>query len=128
MKATVKHITLKIVILLMTGVMGLLIANTAIFLHVHKLHDGTIISHAHPYDKESDTHPYKTHQHSKTDLLLIHSLEILFPLIFLSLILNTLEKKTVVLFDLIKAYRSSFFDNNNDRAPPILKIILYYSA
>jgi hypothetical protein len=121
MKATVKYITLKIVILLMTGVMGLLIANTAIFLHVHKLNDGTIISHAHPYDKESDTHPYKTHQHSKTDLLLIHSLEILFPLIFLTLILNTFEKNAVVLFDLIKACRISFFNNINDRAPPILK-------
>jgi len=119
MKATVKYITIKIVILLMTGVMCLLIVNTAIFLHVHKLNDGTIISHAHPYDKTSDTHPFKTHQHSKTDFLHIHTLEIFFPLVFLMLVLIAFEKKISVLFDLIPAYYLAFFDSIKGRAPPL---------
>lgn len=104
----------------MVTVMGLLIANTAIFLHVHELSDGSLISHAHPYDKTDEKHPEKTHQHSQTDLLLIHSLEILFPLIFLVLVLIVFEKKISVLFDLKTACHLLIFDVVKGRAPPVL--------
>lgn len=37
----------------MIGIVGLFIANKAIFLHAHKFADGTTIEHAHPYDKSN---------------------------------------------------------------------------
>ncbi|MFA5587438.1 MAG: hypothetical protein WC987_01610 [Mariniphaga sp.] len=41
----------------MIGIVGLFIANKAIFLHAHKFADGTTIEHAHPYDKSNDSEP-----------------------------------------------------------------------
>ena len=120
MNITVKQITQKIIVLLMAGIIGLLIANTAVFLHVHQLDDGTIISHAHPYDKSDDTQPFKTHQHSKLDILIIHSLEILFLPLLLVLILVILEKKTAALFDVENSFYLYFFNTVKDRGPPVL--------
>ena len=62
----------------MIGLFGVLITNKAIFMHVHKLEDGSIVVHAHPYNESDNKTPYKTHHHSKTELLLIQSLELLF--------------------------------------------------
>lgn len=120
MKVAVKHITLRIFILLMTGVMALLIANSALFLHVHKLADGTINSHAHPYDKTSDSQPYKAHQHSKVEYLLFHNLEILFPVFFLIFFLSAFTTKRKVLFDLIAVRQLVCLNLYKGRAPPVL--------
>lgn len=51
--------------------MGLLIANKAVFFHVHKMVDGSLVTHAHPFDRSSDPSPYKTHQHNAVDWLLL---------------------------------------------------------
>jgi len=49
--------------------MSLLILNTAVFIHSHRLADGTIITHAHPFQKSKESNqPYKTHHHNNTDL------------------------------------------------------------
>jgi len=120
MEAAVKHITLKIFILLMVAVMGMLIANNAIFMHVHKLNDGTIISHAHPYDKTSDTQPHKSHQHSKVEYVLFHNLEILFPVFFLIFFLTAFTTKRKVLFDLIAVRQLVCLNFYKGRAPPAI--------
>jgi len=119
MKVTVKHITIKIVALLMIGLMGMLIVNSAIFLHVHKLDDGTIISHSHPYDKTNDSHPYKTHHHTKAELLFFHNLDILFPLVFLVLVLIAFTKKFPILSDLTITRQLVYLDFHKGRAPPV---------
>ena len=54
----------------MIGLFGMLITNKAVFMHVHKLEDGSIVVHAHPYNESDNKTPYKTHHHSKTELLL----------------------------------------------------------
>lgn len=118
MESTVKHITQKILVLLMAGLVGLLIANTALFLHVHQLEDGTIISHAHPYNKTDDAQPIKKHHHSKLDILIIHSLDILFVQFFFSLVPTNSEKKLSVLFDLSNTYQLYFYNTIKGRAPP----------
>ncbi len=119
MKEACKNITIKLVILLLTGVMGLLIANKATFMHVHKLSDGTIIVHAHPYDKSHDSKPYKSHQHTKAEFIFFQNLEILFLVVFLSLTLIALVKKEKVLFELITIPDLSYINLRKSRAPPI---------
>lgn len=56
----------------------IILANNIFFMHMHKLPDGAIIIHAHPYQKSSDTAPIKHHHHSKTDLFFIQNIHLLF--------------------------------------------------
>ncbi len=51
-------------------VYGSLLANHMVYYHTHITHDGTLISHAHPYDKAGDSSPIKKHHHTSIDLLL----------------------------------------------------------
>jgi hypothetical protein len=119
MKSTVRNITIKFITLLMIGVMGMFIANKAIFLHVHKLNDGTIVAHAHPFDKSNDSKPYKSHHHSNAELLFFQNLEILFLIVFLTLALIAIIKKEKVLFNLISEHTLICINLNKGRAPPI---------
>lgn len=59
MKAFAKTIITKIIPFILIGMMISLIANKAIFYHSHKLENGSIVSHAHPYNKTQDSTPFK---------------------------------------------------------------------
>lgn len=99
--------------------MGMLIVNKAFFLHVHKLNDGTIVSHSHPYDKSNDSKPYKSHHHTNAEFLFFQNLEILFLIVFLTLVLITLVKKEKVSFKLISEHTLFYINLNKGRAPPV---------
>jgi hypothetical protein len=103
----------------MIGVMGMLITNKAVFLHVHKLEDGTIIVHAHPYDKSNDSKPYKSHHHSNAEFLFFQNLEILFLIVFLTLALIAYVKKGKISFKLITENTLICINLHKGRAPPI---------
>ena len=118
MKSTVRNITIKFVTLLMIGIMGLFIANKAIFLHDHKLNDGRIIEHAHPYDKSNDSKPFKSHHHSNAEFLFFQNLEILFLIVFLTFALIALVKKRKVSFKLITEHTLICINLHKGRAPP----------
>lgn len=75
MKYSVKEKKLMLASFLMIGIMIALISNQAIFLHVHKLSDGTTISHAHPYNSTKDNKPFKKHDHSNAELLILQTLD-----------------------------------------------------
>jgi len=42
--------------------------NQGVFLHSHRLTNGRIVTHAHPYSKKKDNAPLKKHQHTKEEL------------------------------------------------------------
>lgn len=42
-----------------------------VFVHSHLLSNGTIITHAHPYNKQKDSSPFKSHHHSNGELCLL---------------------------------------------------------
>lgn len=99
--------------------MGMLIVNKTVFLHVHKLDDGTIIFHAHPFDKSKDSKPYKSHHHNKADFLFFQNLSILFLIVFFTIVLIEFAKKEKALF-ILKALNLLINLNlNKGRAPPI---------
>lgn len=58
--------------------MLMLVGNVALFTHTHKLQDGTLIEHAHPFDKAGDTSPHKSHHHTASALLFFQHLTLLF--------------------------------------------------
>lgn len=67
----------------MICIMGTMISNRMLFIHSHKLADGTVVTHAHPYNKSDDSSPFKSHNHTRAELLFTENSEILFPLLFL---------------------------------------------
>ena len=87
MKTGVKHKGLKIVVLLLVALMATLTFNQSVNLHTHKLIDGTMVTHAHPYNKTSDSAPIKNHHHTLTELLLLRHFEVLFLSVFIAIAL-----------------------------------------
>ena len=59
-------------------IIGMLIINNIVFLHAHKLPNGYIIIHAHPFNKSKDSAPFKMHHHSHSEFFLLHNIHILF--------------------------------------------------
>ncbi len=119
MKMSIRNIIIKSTTFLMIGILGMLIANKAIFTHSHRLSDGTVIEHAHPYDKSNDSEPYKSHHHTNVELLFFQNLEILSLIVFLIFISFTLAKRAIYSFYIVKRYIASCIFFYNGRAPPI---------
>ena len=119
MKMTVRNITIKFTAFLMIGIIGMLIVNKSIFTHTHKLADGSVISHSHPYNKSNDSEPYKSHHHTNAELVFFQNLEILILIVFLTFALPTLVKKAKYSFYIITRCTPTCIILHKGRAPPI---------
>jgi Na+/melibiose symporter-like transporter len=86
-------------------VVGIHSFNSFFNTHRHRLADGTIIVHAHPYDQKSDADPFKKHTHTGTELVFLANLSNFLPalpFIFLGIIASQWEILVVlylVIFD-----------------------------
>ena len=63
-------------------IVSMMLMNNIVFLHAHKLKNGQILIHAHPYSKDHDSKPFKAHHHSLNDLIQIQHLQLLFFIAF----------------------------------------------
>jgi len=118
MKRGVNNISLKVIAILLFGLMCLMILDKAFFLHTHKLSDGTIIVHAHPYNKSADSKPFKTHHHSDTIFHFYHVVNLLFLTAFLTFTLAVSFKKVKCLSFQSKITSCRFVSYKKGRAPP----------
>ena len=120
MKTFVKNITKKFGAICMIGIIGLLIINNVMFLHSHKSVNGNIVIHAHPYNKSNDSAPFKSHHHSKTELIYLTNLQLLFIFTLISFIaLDVAKKKSYVVINQ-QFYPQSFKILYQGRAPPLV--------
>lgn len=119
MKIPNKNMLKKLLSLVLIVLLGLMTVNKSIFTHSHKLGNGIIITHSHPYNTAKDTTPFKEHHHSQSQLLFYASIDIVFVAIFfvlgLKLIINTRN---------IKLYRKILHHlfcktTNSGRSPPL---------
>jgi hypothetical protein len=95
------------------------IANRALYFHSHKEADGTIVCHAHPYNKSSDSAPLKKHHHSKFQFALLAHLNQLFFMAILLIALYDIFKKLVYVKRGILHYVSGFNLQKSGRSPPV---------
>ncbi|MCG8310226.1 MAG: hypothetical protein MI975_22705 [Cytophagales bacterium] len=109
-------------------VVGFLIANKGIYIHSHRLADGRIISHAHPYNKTDDSSPFKQHPHTNSEFLILSQLELLFFLAFIVFTISViLKKQNVLRADLGDIYSASIV-RKHGRSPPVVSFnALLYS-
>ena len=78
-----RHSFIRIIQILLMVVFSFQVLNEVTWKHIHRLPDGTIISHAHPYSKTSDSDPFKRHQHTRAEFLFYQHSETLFPFLLL---------------------------------------------
>ena len=115
MKIKVLHRT---VAYLLIAAFTMFVVNQTLFLHTHKLSDGTIITHAHPYNKTTEQTPYKTHHHTSVDFMMLHHLNLLFFIISGLILSQVLKIKTVRFADLFKNCSPRYLNSVFGRAPP----------
>jgi hypothetical protein len=79
MNAGVINRTKKYFAIALVSIVGLLTINNALFLHMHRLANGSLVVHAHPFSKSNQTDSAaKSHQHSKVEFQFLDSLLLLF--------------------------------------------------
>ncbi len=111
----------KLVSYFLVGIIVLLNANRAIYTHAHIQEDGTIIHHAHPYEKSSDSHPFQSHKHTNSQLLYYQNIEILFlTLSILFSVLLVYEYLTILIFQINKGFSFKPVNLYKGRAPPLI--------
>ena len=111
---------LRIVGLLLIVAVLLLLVNKSIFVHSHKMADGTIVVHAHPYNKSNDTEPFKSHTHTQAELLFFQQFQNFLPFIILAFaVILLVHKFLYAAFNLLHTAQVSSYIKRG-RAPPVL--------
>lgn len=100
--------------------MALMMAHSSAYRHSHRLENGTIITHSHPYDKSKDTEHFKSHQHSKSEILLYRSLKAILFLFFLAISFIFFVNEKAFLIDKEREYSKLLTSPHQGRAPPFL--------
>lgn len=103
----------------MVTVIAMLTFNQSAFMHTHKLADGTVISHAHPYNKTTDSAPIKSHHHTLIDFLILENINFLFLAVIIALTIWLLTKTIAFRVALFHASDNPLINSSLGRAPPI---------
>lgn len=115
-----KNIAIKAFAFLWCILSLMLLTNNAVFIHIHKLPDGNIIIHAHPYNKAENTSSDTQHQHTDFELFILQQLQTLLVLSFIAFALFKIFfflKKELYFANRLTHL---FFRLNLSRAPPVL--------
>lgn len=111
---------MNVVGLFLTAIFLFFFINSFYFQHIHILANGSIVKHAHPYNKGEQRTPNSQHKHNSVELCVIATSELLFADNVVSIEGQTSVGSTIVYLDIIKP----LFDNNLKtsigRSPPSL--------
>ncbi len=95
------------------------ILNKSLYIHTHKLADGSVIVHAHPYNKSSDTAPVKSHEHTQTEILFLINMKNLWVFAFLSIVMLFIIKEGIIPTATYSVFSSAYIILHKGRAPPL---------
>lgn len=85
MKKITTHAAL---VLFLISIAGIQVTNVFYF-HAHKLADGTVVCHAHPFQKSQDQAPYKSHNHTSREFFYLNHIQV---------VINTIGLLVLVLY------------------------------
>jgi hypothetical protein len=116
------YITSKLIAISLIVVVGLHSLNSFFNTHSHQLADGTIVTHAHPFERGTGSGPFESHHHTATELVFLASLLHFIPTIALLVV-------GLILFiwaDIIQPYQLLVGQNPhgvpNLRGPPVCSL------
>lgn len=119
MKEYLKKIFRRTIAWLLILSMGMLLANKAVFFHVHKLENGNFISHAHPFNKSADTAPFKKHHHSESELFFFSNVDQLVLALLMVFALILLRRNRNLILSSPGKYLALISLHKKGRAPPV---------
>ncbi len=109
---------LKIFSFISLGVLLLNIANKAVYTHSHQLVNGEIVTHAHPFDKQEDNTPLKSHEHTSLEFVLLDVLKFVFTSVFIISVLGIFLLYTKKKFFLKSISRQFTLHSKQNKSPP----------
>ena len=99
-------------------VMSALLVNKAVYIHVHVMPNGTVVTHAHPFNKAADSTQGKSHHHSNLEFFMFHALEILILSSAVVLALMNLSLRIDKRWFIEEYHIPGLIPVNQGRAPP----------
>lgn len=111
----------KLISILLSIIILLMFTNIAVNQHSHLI-NGMVITHAHPYNADKNTHsPFQSHKHTSSVLFILDQLTNVITLLIIILCLSAFIKRRI--FSVVIHYISNFPDKDflffrNFRAPP----------
>lgn len=118
MKREVKNTIKQLSVGLMILIMAVLLVNKAVYTHLHVMPNGSVLTHAHPFNKTNDSKQGKSHHHSNLELFLIQGLELMMLFAAVVLTLISLDKEIEKRWFLRKYYITALIPLKQGRAPP----------
>ncbi len=98
--------------------MLLIITNKSIYIHTHHLADGTIVVHAHPFNKSGNSNPDNPHKHSKSQFEIIQHFDgpVVFPAFTYATFIKEISHKYFIITsrDIVPVFNGSV----HGRSPP----------
>jgi hypothetical protein len=82
----INDIASRLIAVILIFVLGLYLLNSFFNTHRHQLADGTIVVHAHPFERSPDSGPFETHRHTEIELVFLASLMHFIPSITVLLV------------------------------------------
>ncbi len=99
------------------------VINNALFVHSHRLSDGTVTIHAHPYQKHTAHNGSKDagHTHTTQELWLLHmSYHMLFVFFAIGIFIFAVAQKTFIKEDTRLLYTLLYIPFSQNKSPPFL--------
>ena len=103
---------------LMILVMGAMLINKAVYIHVHVLPDGSVVTHAHPFSKKSENGRQSGHQHSNLEFFLLDQLNLLIISAGVVLLVKNLSAGSRLMVQVSDPLLPSLLLFRPGRAPP----------
>jgi hypothetical protein len=101
------------------GLTFMLLVNHTVNMHVHVLANGSMVTHAHPYDKTSDNELPKKHKHTSEELLFFSGLSLIFTGLLLIIGFKIEELKSYRFLYRNLTYSITIPYLNSGRSPPL---------
>jgi hypothetical protein len=109
----------RLVAIILIFIVGIFALNEYLYIHKHICKDGTVVIHAHPYNKSQDSGQKKSHEHSSGDLVFLASIQTFLPATDFIFSVQLVSSE-IIYYDHKPANHIQIVSlNDQERAPPI---------
>lgn len=118
MKIIKNNIILKCLNLFFLSILLFNITNSVVNVHSHQLENGEVVTHAHPFDHQDDNAPFKSHQHSNFEFIVLNTFNIFLINMFLfaALVFFALNKSNN--YNIKSLQKQSYICFKQNKSPP----------
>lgn len=123
MKLIKRDIILKCFNLFFLSILLFNITNSIVNVHSHQLENGEVVTHAHPFDHQDDDAPFKSHQHSNFEYIVLDTFNHFLIGSFLFAALVLFASNTEKNYKLKSLQKQFLFCLKQNKSPPIVSFI-----